>query len=371
MGQRKEPMRVLHVLGVTNLGGAESRIMDMYRSMDRDKVQFDFMVHTKKEGYFDKEIRSLGGEVYAVPRFRIYNYFSYKKAWKQFFEEHKEFEAVHGHMTSTAAIYLPIAKKSGVPVTIAHARSAGVDRGIKGRLTRFLRRNLAKRCDIRIACSALAAKAVFGDASYEAGNVKIIPNAIDVEKFRFSFDIRRSMREELGIQDKWVIGHAGRFHPAKNHPYLIKVFANIAKREPAAVLLLLGDGGEMASVKELVAQWNLEDKVIFMGSQKNIADYYQAMDYIVFPSFYEGLPGTIVEAQAAGLRCLISERIAPEVKCSDLVTFMSIEKEPAEWAEYVLAHKDYPREDMIEKMREHGFDVYGQVKMYEKIWRNT
>ena len=150
MGQ---PVRILHILGNTQLGGAESRIMDLYRHMDRSVVQFDFVVHSKEEGYFNEEIRKLGGRIFRVPRFRVLNYFSYCRAWKKLLQEHRdadgrsEFHMIQGHMTSTAAIYLPIARKCGIETTIAHARSAGVDKGLKGILTRFLRRNLSKKAD--------------------------------------------------------------------------------------------------------------------------------------------------------------------------------------------------------------------------------
>ena len=178
-----EPIRILHVLGTTQLGGAESRIMDLYRHVDRERVQFDFLVHTGGEGFFDKEIRELGGRIFRVPRFRFYNYFSYKKAVKDFFEKNHEFRAVQGHITSTAAIYLPIAKRAGIPLIIAHARSAGVDKGIKGVLTRLLRRNLSKKADFLFTCSELAGISVFGRKAVEAGKTVFVPNAIDCEAF--------------------------------------------------------------------------------------------------------------------------------------------------------------------------------------------
>ena len=142
-----DPVRVLNVLGTTNLGGAESRVMELYRALDRAKVQFDFLVHTEKEGQYSEEIRRLGGRIYSVPRFRVFNILSYKKALRKFFREHNEFAAVQGHMTSTASIYLPIAKKAGIPVTIAHARSAGVDPGVKGFITKMIRYPLKYRAD--------------------------------------------------------------------------------------------------------------------------------------------------------------------------------------------------------------------------------
>ena len=175
-----EPIRILHVLGGVGLGGAESRIMDIYRYIDKDRVQFDFLVHQTKKGYYEEEIESLGGRIYRVPRFKLYNILTYRKALREFFSANRRFansnhgfEVVHGHMTSTASIYLPIAKKCGVPVTIAHARSAGVDKGVKGVITRLLRRPLRKKCDNMFACSMLAAKAVFGEKNAKNGRVII------------------------------------------------------------------------------------------------------------------------------------------------------------------------------------------------------
>ena len=176
------------------------------------------------------------------------------------------------------------------------------------------------------------------------------------------------MREKLGISNKWVLGHVGRFHYAKNHLYLIYIFYEITKRCDDAILMLLGDGSERESVEALVEELGLREKVLFAGNKQNVSDYYQAMDYVVFPSRYEGLPGTIVEAQAAGLRCLISDSIAREVVCTDLVSSESIEKEPKVWADVVIAGKDYERSNRIEEMRKKGFDVFGQVSIYEKIY---
>ena len=175
----EQPVRILHVLGNTQLGGAESRIMDLYRHMDRSVVQFDFVVHSKEEGYFNEEIRKLGGRIFRVPRFRVLNYFSYCRAWKQLLQEHRdaegksEFHMIQGHMTSTAAIYLPIARKCGIETTIAHARSAGVDKGLKGILTRFLRRNLSKKADYLFTCSEIAGISVFGKKGSGTGENQI------------------------------------------------------------------------------------------------------------------------------------------------------------------------------------------------------
>lgn len=364
-----EPIRILHVLGGISLGGAESRIMDLYRHIDRDKIQFDFLIHQTEKGYYEEEIETLGGRIYRVPRFRLYNIAAYKKALRAFFNDHHDFKAVHGHMTSTAALYLPIAKKCGVPVTIAHARSAGVDKGIKGVATRLLRMPLKKRCDHMFACSMLAAESVFGTENAHAGRVKIVPNAIDVKQFTYQEETRIRMRRALSLEDKFVVGHVGRFHYAKNHEYLLAVFQKIVSRKSNAVLLLLGEGSRMEEMKERASSLGIADQVIFCGNQKETWNYYQAMDFFVFPSRFEGLPGTVVEAQGAGLRCLISDTIANEVKITELVASLSIEDKPEKWAEYVLEHEMYERKDRYEQIAAAGFDVGGQAAWYENFYR--
>lgn len=365
MGQ---PVRILHILGNTQLGGAESRIMDLYRHMDRSVVQFDFVVHSKEEGYFNEEIRKLGGRIFRVPRFRVLNYFSYCRAWKKLLQEHRdadgrsEFHMIQGHMTSTAAIYLPIARKCGIETTIAHARSAGVDKGLKGILTRFLRRNLSKKADYLFTCSELAGISVFGKKAVEQGRTRFLPNAIDCQKFAPDPLVREKIRRELGIEKCYVIGHVGRFHYAKNHEYLLRVFAELVKRKTRDyVLLLLGEGGGMEDIRILSRELGIGDKVYFLGNKSNVNDYYQAMDYFVYPSRFEGMPGTIVEAQTAGLRCLMSDTICKEVIATELVTTRSIREDPGLWADEIEQHLQYQRSSRVDEMKELGFDVHGQA----------
>ena len=243
-------IRVLQVLGGTNLGGAESRVMDLYRNMDRDRIQFDFAVHGQQQGYFDEEIRKLGGRIYRLPRFVGVNWTAYRKAWRDFFASHPGYACVHGHMTSTASIYLPEAKRAGVPLTIAHARSAGVDAGPKGWLTRQLRRSLWKRADVCLAASKEAGLAVFGPKAAAAGKVIVAPNAIRAEVYDYDPKVREQLRRKLGLSDAFAAGHVGRFHPCKNHPFLMEVFAEICELCPDSRLLLLGEGSGMEAAKQ-------------------------------------------------------------------------------------------------------------------------
>lgn len=377
----KKPVRVLHVLGGLSLGGAESRIMDLYRCMDREKVQFDFLVHQKMENgsgtprrqeFYDEEVKALGGNIYLLPKFKVYNYFAYKKAVREFFRRNHGFAVVQGHMTSTASIYLPEAGRAGVPVLCAHARSAGVDKGIKGTVTRLLRLPLIKRTDYCFACSKEAGESVFGAKWKDSPKAYLIPNAIDAEKFRYNKEVRNRIREELKLGDCYVIGHVGRFHYAKNHEFLLEIFARLQERLAVqgkrCVLMLLGEGDGMEKAKTQAAELGIAENILFMGNRKNVEAYYQVFDFFLFPSRFEGLPGTVVEAQAAGLRCLISDRITPEVGISELVHFENIDKSADLWAEYVENHLVYNREDMCGVIKDAGFDVREQAMRLEKFY---
>ena len=374
-------IRVLHVLGGVGLGGAESRIMDLYRQIDRSEIQFDFLVHRNaadmtakndtdviEKQYYEEEIEALGGHVYALPKFKVYNYYSYRKAVRDFFQVHHEFRVVQGHMTSTAAIYLPIAKKAGVPVTVAHARNAGVVKGPKGMATRFFRRNLAEKADVLFACSKLAGEDVFGKAAMEAGEVQIIHNAIDVGRFTYNDKVREEVRAQLGLADSLVLGHVGRFDYQKNHPYLLEVFAAVCKEKPDAALLLLGDGADRPAMEEKSKELGIADKVHFLGNRKDTERYYQAMDIFLLPSFFEGLPGVLVEAQAAGLKCLVSDTVTKEARATDLVTYLSIEDPPEVWTGEILKQAGYVRRDTAEELRAEGFDVRRQAENYRRFY---
>ena len=364
------PVRVLNVLGTTNLGGAESRVMELYRALDRDKVQFDFLVHTDREGQYNEEIRSLGGRIYSVPRFRGYNILSYRKALRLFFREHNEFVAVHGHMTSTAAIYLPIAKRAGIPLTIAHARSAGVDRGVRGLVTKVIRYPLKYRADYCFACSAEAALAVYGRRWIAAGKVWTIPNAIDTRRFAYDPAVRRQVREELGLGARFVIGHVGRFGFMKNHSYLIDIFAELCRMRDDAALVLIGKGELEEDIRAKVERLGLADKVLFLGNRFDVERYYQAFDYFVFPSTFEGLPGSVVEAQASGLSCLVSDQVTRETELTELVTYKSIGEPAANWAAEIMrnAKAAQQRSDMQAAIAGRDFDVREQAVKMEAFY---
>ncbi len=377
-----KPIRVLHVLGGTALGGAESRIMDLYRQMDREEIQFDFLVHSsavKRAGddasarapqFYDEEITGMGGRIYVLPKFKGYNYRTYRNAVKAFFADHHDYRVVQGHMTSTASIYLPIAKRAGVPVTVAHSRSAGVGKGVKAAATRLLRRGLYRKADYCFACSRAAAVDAFGRAWVDQGNVRIIHNAIDVSRYAYRPWVREDVRRTLGIEDRLVLGHVGRFSYPKNHPYLIEVFAAVHAVRKDAVLVLVGDGEDREKIERQCERLGIKEHVLFMGNRSDPEAFYQAFDFFLLPSHYEGLPGVLVEAQAAGLRCLVSDKVTREAAATQLVTYLSIEQPAGAWAECLLSQAGYERHNTSYDMIKSGFDVKEQAQCYRNFYLN-
>ena len=377
-----KPLRVLHVIGGLGMGGAESRAMDMVRNSDPDILRYDFLL-CEPVGIYEEEAQKLGCKIYRVPRFLFYNYFSYVNALKKIFSEHPEIDVVLGSMTSTASIYMPVAKKCGVPLTVAYARSAGVDPGIKGTLTKMLRKKLYKKCDVCAAVSEEAGRAVYGNRQVDEGNVWILHTANNIKKFVHDTEnakVRDQIREKYGIRDKFVIGHVGRFHYAKNHPFLLEIYSKFLERNADACLMLVGDGDTKKAVEKRAEELGLSDRVIFTGEISDPAGFYQAFDMVVFPSFYEGLPGMIVEAVAAGLPCLISDSITKEIYVPEYVEYCSLQETAEVWAGkaeklYERVTEERPDGDRIndlrgfEKLKEMGFDAKEQAKVLPGILR--
>ena len=364
-----EPIRILHVIGIMNRGGAETMIMNLYRNIDRNKVQFDFVENSSEPAAFDEEILSLGGKIYRCPHYNGKNHFAYVKWWNTFFQKHPgEYPIVHGHLGSTAAIYLSVAKKHGA-YTIAHSHSAGSGSAMY-RMFAYPTRYIA---DKFFACSKDAGISRYGKTvGNDSIHCQVLNNAIDARRFSFNQETRKQVRSELHIaENAIVIGHVGRFVGAKNHLFLIDVFADVRKRDPNAVLLLIGDGERRAEIQAAIAEKRLEDAVILTGVRSNVWDFYQAMDVFVFPSIYEGLPVSLVEAQAAGLPCCVSSNVPKDSAITDLVQFISLEDRSEKWAEIALRSVKTSRPDMLSEIQNAGFDVISTANWLENFYLNV
>ncbi len=363
--EQDSAVRILHVIGVMNRGGAETMVMNLYRNINRDKVQFDFVEHTAERAVFDDEIEQLGGRIYHCPKFTGKNYFAYRKWWDDFFETNgSDYQIVHGHIGSTAAIYLAAAKKYG-KYTIAHSHNTNGNISAKEIMYRALSQRVRNVADFFFACSNPAGHDRFGNKI----EFQILNNAIDTNQYAFSKAVRAEVRKEFNLSDELVVGHVGRFSGQKNHDFLIDIFAQIKKEKPTAKLLLVGDGAEKNNIKNKVHQLQLDDSVIFTGVRSDVNRLLQAMDIFVFPSLFEGLPVTMVEAQASGLPCVISDKIPDECIITDnLVTIKSLSDSCEEWARHVLNRVNTVRDDTSEQIKEHGFDISETSKWLEEFY---
>lgn len=363
--EQDSTVRILHVIGVMNRGGAETMVMNLYRNINRDKVQFDFVEHTAERAVFDDEIEQLGGRIYHCPKFTGKNYFAYRKWWDDFFKTNgSDYQIVHGHIGSTAAIYLAAAKKYG-KYTIAHSHNTNGNISAKEIMYRALSQRVRNVADFFFACSNPAGRDRFGNKI----EFQILNNAIDTNQYAFSKAVRDEVRKEFNLSDELVVGHVGRFSGQKNHDFLIDIFAQIKKEKPTAKLLLVGDGAEKNNIKNKVHQLQLDDSVIFTGVRSDVNRLLQAMDIFVFPSFFEGLPVTMVEAQAAGLPCVISDKVPDECIITDnLVTVKSLSDSCEEWARHILNRVNTVRIDTSDQIKEHGFDISETSKWLEEFY---
>lgn len=294
----KRPIRILHVLGRLDRGGAETMVMNLYRNIDRTRVQFDFIIHTNDECDYDEEILSLGGIIYHIPQFNGKNFLQFKKAWHSFFKTHPEYKIIHGHVRSTASIYLWIAKKYGL-ITIAHSHNTSSGVGFSAFIKNTLQYPLRYIADYLFACSKSAGQWLFGKKVLKKNNFIILKNAIDSQKYIYDPNIRIKVRKELQIADKFVIGHIGRFNIQKNHDLLINIFNTVHNRNKNSILLIVGDGELRSSIQKKVENLGLMDSVIFLGVRSDIPELIQAMDFFLFPSLFEGLGIVAIEAQVS------------------------------------------------------------------------
>ena len=357
------PIRVLHVIGIMNRGGAETMIMNLYRHIDREKVQFDFVEGSSEPAAFDEEILALGGRIFRCPRYNGKNHFTYTKWWNDFFRHHPgEYAVVHGHIGSTAAIYLSIAKKYGL-YTVAHSHNIINQISVKNLLYMMISYPTRFITDRFFACSKEAGISRYGRrVGNDPDRCIQFHNAIDLGKFSHSQKKRDEMRSMLRLEDNLVIGHVGRFDFQKNHEFLLKVFEQILRIQPKACLLLVGGGQRRTEIERLAQESGISDSVIFAGVVDNVSDYLQAMDVLVFPSHYEGLPVSLIEAQANGLPCCISDAVPAEVAITPCIEFLSLEEPAKGWAEKAISMAQNGRMQTREQLVKAGYDIHETAK---------
>lgn len=363
---KNEPIRVLQVVPNMNAGGLETLIMNLYRNIDREKVQFDFLVHYKGEFFFSEEIRHLGGKIYHLSVRNDNNVLKYLIDLSSFFKKHHEYNVIHGHMVSTAIFYLYFAKRNGVSFRIIHSHNTNTNNDAKG----FLKKILAKTAPIfankYMACGDLAGKALFGRK-----NFFVINNGVETGKFKYDKKERVRIRQFYNLQDSIVIGHVGRFTMQKNHKFLLNVFAQIYEINKNAVLLLVGDGELKEKVFEQAKKLGISEYILYMGIRNDMEKIYQAMDVFVLPSFFEGFPVVAIECQSAGLPMIVSNSVSKEIAITPLVEFHGLDESETIWAEAALRLANSSRRDYSYEVKNAGYDIKREAHILSEMYLNA
>lgn len=364
-----EKIRIAHIIGKWLGGGVESVVMNYYRNIDRDHIQFDFICDSDSTDIPYEEIKKLGGKVILIPPYQ--KIFSYHKKLKKVLKK-ENYKIVHSHINTLSVFPLFAAKSAGVPIRIAHSHSTTNKKEWKKNLLKQTLRPFSKiYATDYFCCSELSGRWLFGNKEYNNDNVFLLNNAINLEKFKYNEKVRMKKRKELNIdKNTIVIGHIGRFVQQKNHNFLIDIFNEIHKQNKKTILLLIGKGPIEDEIKEKVKLLNLENSVKFLGQRDDVNELYQAFDIFLLPSLYEGLPVVGIESQASGLLCVLSSSMTKETKILDTTIFVALEESPNIWAEKILKMlENFKRKDTTIEVRQSGYDIKKEAKVLENKYK--
>lgn len=353
----KKQIRVLHFVPYLQAAGSETYIMNMYRNIDRNKVQFDFVVHSAKKSYYDDEIKKLGGNIYYMTIKDDKNIFKYIHDIRKLFKNHREYKIIHSAMPSLAFLYLSIAKMSKIPIRIAHSHSASYEKNIKGVMKHITTKFIPFFSNEYFACSNEAGKYMFGKRKFS-----VLNNAIDLEKYKFNKNIRKKIKKELKIEDEtFVIGHVGRFSSEKNHIFMLNVLKKLIQKRENTLLIFIGTGALEEKIKEQVKNMKLEQNVLFLGVRNNVNEIMQAFNIQILPSLFEGLPITIIESQANGLITYCSDKVSLEAKLTDKIIFLPLDEKI--WVKNINeTQKEYDRENFKKDKLYEKYNVKTEAK---------
>lgn len=353
-------IRVLQVVNIMDRAGLESMLMNYYRCIDRNKVQFDFLTHRVCRGAFDSEIEDLGGRIYHAPRLYPYNYLSYFNFMKEFFTIHSEYRIVHSHIDTMSAFPLLSAKFNEIPVRISHSHSSKIGKDAKASIKYLAKLIVPRVANVYCACGETAGRFMYKEKPFH-----IIRNAVDLEKFEFSVDSRDTIRKKMGLVGKFVIGHVGRYCRIKNQFFLLRITSELLKQQSNTHLLLIGKGEDELKLRKLAANLGIEQHVHFLLDQTDVHSLYQLMDVFVMPSLFEGLPVVGIEAQANGLPCIFSDSISSEVMLTKNTHQLPINSTPIEWANMILGLDFTRSKDNSKQLSDEGYNISHASKLLQ------
>lgn len=342
-----------------NRGGAETLAMNYYRNIDRTKVQFDFMVHRQERGAYDDEIEALGGKIFRMSPISLKTLSSYRKELRDFFNSHPEYKILHAHMSEMAYFIFKEAKRHNIPVRICHAHSMpnfSIE-SFKEKLKVIPRMCLVQLIrplvTDKFCCSTEAGKWLFGSTT----DLIQMNNAVDASLYRFDKMKASQVKRLLNVQNKIVWGHIGRLIKIKNQKFIIRLFEIYHKRNPKSALILIGQGEDYESLKSMIEELHLNDSILLLGSRNDVSSLLQGIDVFVFPSLYEGLPVSLIEAQSAGVPCVVSDRISSQTHITDSYYQVSLNAPIDSWERVIEEALRIGKKDTYSLIKEKGFDI--------------
>lgn len=362
----KEPIRILHVLQRMESGGTQALLMNLYRNIDRSKVQFDFLVEYPDKEFYDEEIEKLGGKIYYTSVRKDYNILKFKKQLREVLENN-DYKIIHVHAYTIGYFVLKTAKKCGIPVRIAHSHNNETVRDKKYIYKRIMQKLFTIHATDLFACSKEAGEYLFKNKEFH-----ILNNAIDSKKFIFDKAKRDKIRKELQFEDNFIVGHVGRLHDQKNHKFLFKVFEEIKKKKDNAKLILIGKGPLEEQLKEIVDNSSVKNDIMFLGVKSNVNEYFMAMDVFVLPSLFEGLGIVAIESQAAGIPTLTADTLPQSTLITPLIKHISLEEDLELWANEVIeiSKINEKNQNMQQYIIDAGYDISVSSKMMEDYYIN-
>lgn len=361
--ETQRPVRVAQIMGKHVTGGIKSVIMNYYENIDRDAIQFDFIVDSDSPLKDYSDIEKLGGRVFEIPRVQ--------NPWGHIFKcrkilKRENYKIVHAYVNTLNVFPMLAAKLAGVPVRIAENLSTAHPGEKKTKVKNILK-HFCKWFPTHLAAnSKFSGEWLYGVK--DMYKCKILYNAIDLDKFNYDVELREVTRTAYGWDGKFVIGHIGRYDYQKNHEFLIDIFNEVHKLDDSAIQILIGYGNRKDSIFEKIARLGLTDYVVDLGRREDIAQFYNAMDCFILPSFYEGLPVVGIESQATGLPCVMSTEVTSEAKITDVAEFISLDESAEVWAKRILQWKSYKRKRVEDQVTVSGYNIKNEVHLLKEYY---
>lgn len=369
-----EPIRILNLFTIMNRGGAETMVMNYYRAIDKSKIQFDFMVHRQERGAYDDEIEAMGGRIFRMCPIYPQHLFKYQQMLREFFDNHPEYQILHSHMSELGYFAFKEAIRHDVPVRICHAHSSpnfkieSFKEKLKVLPREILARGMRKLSTDFFVCSKIAGDWLFGKKN--ENKFIMMNNAVNASSFVYDKKTADKIKSEMKWKNKIVVGHVGRLIIPKNHTFLIDIFQQFHVKHPQSILVLVGDGDQRENICNKIKKLNLEDSIILLGFRSDTANLYKAFDIFVFPSLYEGLPVSLVEAQSAGLSCIVSNTISTQAQILPNYSILSLKDSPEIWVNEMEKHLHDKRENTIVNIKKAKFDIYSNAEWLTNFYQN-